>query len=261
MDDVPSPPPLWAVLAVAAALVAAAAYVLYFQLGTVGLHALAIIVGALALTALVALHYRQTALLARQAELQRRQLRLREERGAPSRPAVELGPVEVDGDEIAVSLSNGGSVAVRELSLVVDSAFPDDGGFGGATAVAPLRRAATDGGTFAPRRDAGREPEPDADAPPSRPHGGADALGPGETDQRFAAGPELAFVAPDGTEHVAPVDEALVRLGEANAGRVAVRVALEHADADGGRTRQYVTGGVASPDADDRRLADVVHGW
>jgi hypothetical protein len=255
MDDVPSPPPLWAVLAVAAAVVAAAAYVLYFQLGTVGLHALAVVVGALALTALVSLHYRQTALLARQTVLQRRQLRLREERGGRSTPDVALGPVEVDGDELAVSLSNGGTGPARGLALVVDSAFPDDGGFDGASATAPLRRAATDGGTPAPLRgvDAGPDRVADRDAAP-------DALHPGETDQRFAAGPRLAFVAPDGTEHVAPVRDALGRLSEAGADRVAVRIALEHADADGGTSRQYVTGGVVTPGGDPR-LADVLHDW
>jgi hypothetical protein len=254
MDDVPSPPPLWAVLAAAVAVVAAAAYVLYFQLGTVGLHALAVVVGALAVTALVALHYRQTALLARQAVLQRRQLRLDEERARPS-AAVELGPVEVDGDELAVSLSNGGRVAVRELSLVVDSAFPDGAGFDGASATVPLRRAATDGGTLAPVRDRDTAPGRSADRDAE-----SGALHPGETNQRFAAGPRLAFVAPDGTEHVASVGDALARLSRADAGRVAVRVALEHPDADGGTTRQYVTGGVATPDGDPR-LADVLHDW
>ena len=76
MEDVRPPPPVWAIVVLSFAVAFAAGVVLYFQLGTVGLDALAVATAAVLSSLLVALYYRQSAVAAEQTELQRRQLEL-----------------------------------------------------------------------------------------------------------------------------------------------------------------------------------------
>jgi hypothetical protein len=78
MDDLRAPPPVWAIAGLALAVAAAAGFVLYFQLGSVGLDGLAVATGGVLASLLVALYYRQTAIMAEQTTLQRRQTELLE---------------------------------------------------------------------------------------------------------------------------------------------------------------------------------------
>jgi hypothetical protein len=78
MDDLRAPPPVWAIAGLALAVAAAAGFVLYFQLGSVGLDGLAVATGGVLASLLVALYYRQTAIMAEQTALQRRQTELLE---------------------------------------------------------------------------------------------------------------------------------------------------------------------------------------
>jgi hypothetical protein len=76
MADVRPPPPIWAIAVLGFVVAFVAGVVVYFQLGTVGLDALAVATAAVVAALLVALYYRQTALVAEQTAIQRRQLEL-----------------------------------------------------------------------------------------------------------------------------------------------------------------------------------------
>lgn len=77
--------------------------------------------GSVLLTAgLVYLYLRQTRLQERQTEIQERQQQLSE---SQAQPVVEVGAVDVEGDQLYVTLSNGGGGIAKNLEIVTEVDF------------------------------------------------------------------------------------------------------------------------------------------
>lgn len=255
MADVRPPPPVWALVTLAFAVALAAGVVLYFQLGTIGLLVLAVGTTAVLAALLVALSYRQSAVLAELAALQRRQVDLAEGRtgdattggdaltsgtptgdgGAPApAPVVTASGLAADGDRLRVDLRNDGGAPAADLRIAVAASVAADPRDGAAT---PLSRASAAG-----------------DGPGDT---GPETLAPGERGT-FTAVPTVRVTDDDGA-WTAPFGDAVARLRERATGDVSVSVAVEHAGTAGGTVRKPLAAGAVDP-ADDPTLADVCEG-